>query len=93
MSRFLRSQLRRIGPGHPPGRDPKRTSMRHNPALQRQAVLAVNLKNHAFAAGFADRQLGGAFGTLGSLHDLLAELVVASLSPQTGQRLSRVTCS
>ena len=34
VSRFLRSQLRRIGPGHPPGRDPVRTSMRPS-GLQR----------------------------------------------------------
>src|SRR5271165_7000532 len=52
--------------------------------------MAVNLNNRTLAACFSDRQLGGTFGTLGLLHDLLAELVVASLPSQTRQRLSHV---
>src|ERR1700721_1467918 len=52
--------------------------------------MAVNLNNQTLAAGFSDRQLGGAFGTRGLLHDLLTEVVVASLPSQTSQRLSHM---
>ena len=41
ISRFLRSQLRRIGLGHPPGRDPVRTIEPDNDSLRRAAVVAV----------------------------------------------------
>src|SRR5271165_401453 len=58
--------------------------------LERQAVLAVLLHQGALPAGFGDGQLGGAFGTLGLLHDLLAKLVIASLLAESGQSLGHV---
>ena len=48
--------------------------------------MAVNLNNQPVTTGSADRQLRGAFGTLGLFHDLLAELVIPGLLSQTGQR-------
>ena len=47
--------------------------------LQRQAVLAVCLHDDTPLAGFADGQLSGAFGTLGGVYDLVAQLVIARL--------------
>ena len=41
-------------------------------------VLAVGPRDPALLAGFADGQLSGAFGTLGGIHDLVAQLVVAN---------------
>ena len=46
VSRFLRSQLRRIGPGNPRGRDPLRTPVSANQPLQRQTILGVSLYDH-----------------------------------------------
>lgn len=45
-------------------------------ALQRQAVLAVNLHDPTRAAGLADGHLRGPFGTFGEIHDLAAQLGV-----------------
>lgn len=41
----------------------------------RQTVLGAVVHDEAFFAGAADRQVGGAFGALGALDDLLAELI------------------
>src|ERR1022692_4431003 len=58
--------------------------------LYRQAVLAVVLHDPTLLASLADGQLSGAFGTFGSIHDLLAQLVIASLLPQACQSLCHV---
>ena len=55
-----------------------------------QVVVAVTLHDPALLASLRDRQLRGAFGTLGEGHDLLAELVVACFSCESRQRLGDV---
>ena len=46
--------------------------------LQRQMVLAVGPRDPALLAGFGDGQLSSPFGTLGGIHDLVAQLVVTN---------------
>jgi hypothetical protein len=53
--------------------------------LERHMVLAVGPRDPALLAGFGDCQLSGAFGTLGGIRDLVAQLVVA----RTRRRLLR----
>ena len=57
-----------------PGATPCGQSMPTAETLQREAVLAVRLHDPAVAAGRGDGQLGGAFGALGELHDLAAQI-------------------
>jgi hypothetical protein len=66
VSRFLLSQLRRIGLGHPLGRGPLRTTM---PAMG----TAIGVHDAGLLAGRGDGHLRSAFGALGSSHDLLAK--------------------
>jgi hypothetical protein len=42
-----------------------------------QAVLTVVGNDRALLTSFVNGELGSAFGTLGTVHDVLAELVVA----------------
>lgn len=79
--------LRRIGPGHPPGRDPERTlDLPDCRSLQREPMLAVVLYNAAFQASITNRQLRRTVGAFGDPHDLVAELIMTSLPSE--QRLS-----
>src|SRR5438093_1356519 len=55
--------------------------------LQRQAVLAVRLHDETLLAGFADGQLSRAFGPLGGVHDLVAQLVIPRLVAHVRQSL------
>src|ERR1039458_9495705 len=55
--------------------------------LQRQSILAVRLHDGTLLAGFADGQLSGAFGTLGGVHDLVAQLVIVRLFAHLRQSL------
>jgi len=73
-----RSQLRRLGLGHPLGRDPWRTSMPAS-TLPRQTVVAIDPYDPALLTGGRDGHLRGALGTLGECHDLLAKLVITGL--------------
>jgi hypothetical protein len=88
VSRFLRSQPRRIGLGHPLGRDPARTIVPRK--LKRQAVLTVRLHDPTLSAGLGDSQLSGALGTFGGRHDLVAQLVVARLVADVRENLCNV---
>jgi hypothetical protein len=96
VSRFLRSQPRRIGLGHPLGRDPVRTidsgHCQHlaQRKLERQMVLAVSPRDPALLAGFRDCQLSSPFGALGGIHDLVAQLVVANFVAHICQSLCNV---
>jgi hypothetical protein len=57
---------------------------------QRQTVLPVGLHDQALLASLGNGQLGGALGTSGEIHHLLAELVVARPFPETGQSLGHI---
>src|SRR5437016_4758095 len=58
--------------------------------LQRQAILTVSLHDPALLAGFIDRHLGGAFGTVSVMHDLFAQLVVTHLLAHVRDSLSNI---
>jgi hypothetical protein len=53
-------------------------------------VLAVGPRDPALLAGFGDGQLSGAFGTLGGIHDLVAQLVVVNFVTHICQSLCDV---
>src|ERR1700693_2858170 len=53
-------------------------------------VLAVSPRDPALLAGFRDGQLNSPFGTLGGIHDLVAQLVVAHLVTHVCQSLCDV---
>ncbi len=57
---------------------------------KRQAVLAVGLQDDAVTASVGDGQLRGAFGTIGEIHDLLAQLVVSGLAAQCAERFGYI---
>ena len=52
--------------------------------------MAVVAHDSALPARCGNGQLRGALGTLGEMHDLLAELVIASLLPETSQSLGDI---
>src|SRR5262249_31952351 len=60
------------------------------PGRQRQMVLAGVLANEALLGSRRDRQLRGAFGTLGTLHDLFAEMGIAQLTATAGKYLMHI---
>jgi len=45
------------------------------------------------AAGLGDGRLRGAFGTIGEIHDLPAQLVVTGLAAQGAERLGYGCCA
>jgi len=53
-------------------------------------VLTVGPRDPALLAGFSDSQLSRPFGTLGGIHDLVAQLVVANFVAHLYQRLCDV---
>ena len=57
---------------------------------ERKTVLTVDLHNDTVAAGIGDGQLRSAFGTIGEIHDLLAELVVTGLVAQRTERFAHI---
>ena len=60
---------------------------------KRQSILAVGLHDGALPASLGDGQLSGALGTIGEIHDLLAQLVITSLLAEAGQSLVTCSCS
>src|SRR5437016_7054530 len=58
--------------------------------LQWQMVLAVGSRDPTLLAGFDDGQLSSPFGTLGDIHDLVAQLVVANFVAHICQSLCDV---
>src|SRR5579864_7549092 len=57
---------------------------------KRQPVLPVGLHDGALPASLGNGQLRGALGTLGLIHDLLAELVLTSLLAEARQSLGHM---
>src|SRR5580700_5729541 len=57
---------------------------------KRQTILPVGLHDGALPASLRNGQLRGAFGTLGLIHDLLAELVIPSLLAEVRQSLGHL---
>src|SRR5580700_10983591 len=57
---------------------------------KRQTILPVGLHDGALPASLRNGQLRGAFGTLGLIHDLLAELVIPSLLAEVRQSLGHM---
>jgi len=52
--------------------------------------VTVLLDKRALMASLRNGQLRGPLGTIGQMHDLLAELVIASLLPETSQSLGDI---
>src|SRR5580698_5576792 len=57
---------------------------------KRQSILPVGLHDGALPASFCNGQLRGALGTLGIIHDLLAELVIPGLLAEVRQSLGHL---
>jgi hypothetical protein len=88
--------LRRIGPGHPPGRDPERTAATAKPPTPIAAAGIGRCLQHnaAFHTGFLNRRLRGALGALRSAHDLIPQFVVTRLPGLNGIGIPTATsCS
>src|SRR5205807_2755143 len=58
--------------------------------LSGQAVLTVALQDQPLLGSLTDGQLRGALGTMGALHDFLAQLVVAQGSGVLGQSFGHI---
>src|SRR5580704_11836906 len=75
-----------IRPGATPGGQSRKESLRA------RAVVAIAGDDPALLAGLGNRQLRGAFGTLGERHDVLAQLVVTRIAAEVRQSLGDVGC-
>jgi hypothetical protein len=58
--------------------------------LERQTILAIVVNDGALFTGFADGQLRRTLGTLGLLHDLVAQLTIAEPSASSAESLSNM---
>src|SRR5580700_8596145 len=58
--------------------------------LKRQTILTLGLHDGTLPASLGDGQLCRAPGTVGEIHDLLAQLVIPRLWAETGQSLGHV---
>ena len=86
--------VRRIGLGSSYGHDPEGRGFAAAAAklesLKRKTVLAIVVNHPAIFTSLADGLLCGAFGTVGLLHDLFSQLVIAKLPATMVESLSHI---
>ena len=86
--------VRRIGLGSSYGHDPEgrgfAVATAKSESLKRETVLAIGVNHAAIFTGLADSLLGGAFGTIGLLHDFFSQLVITKLSAAMVENLSHI---